>query len=283
MKNFISVLLGNQSPAVFTAMLFYALLTAFLSLLLHSTTRSVDSSRTPIHFSWNFFFLDNVKRIVTSLVLIYLALRFTPELFGIELTPFWACVIGFSNDKLAQVLKDKTNILTQKTTLPVILAAILISSCGTVNLSKTRGLATYDSTSVTSKAAGKATSSDSLGKTHKRDSSRQRNSHDYERTTTIEVYTVTGQGLVKRTMISEKGSKTRESRSGSEISTETQVSKKNTAFASVQQDTKVSSEKKEVERNKETKGFPGNVFVLSLLLLSVLAVSYLMLRSLFKK
>jgi ABC-type methionine transport system permease subunit len=114
MKEFTSILLGDQPAVMFFALLFYALMGAFLGLLLQTTTRHVNSQRTPYYFSWQFLLSDNVKRIVAGLILIYVALRFTPELFGVNITPFWAIVIGLANDKIAEVLKNKTNLLGKK-------------------------------------------------------------------------------------------------------------------------------------------------------------------------
>jgi hypothetical protein len=114
MKQFSVYLLGELTAANFFALMFFALFGALLSLLLQTTNRNVNSLATPKHFSWGFFWEDNWKRIVTGLMLIYVALRFTPELFGITINEFWALAIGFLNDKLAQVVKDKTNLLGQK-------------------------------------------------------------------------------------------------------------------------------------------------------------------------
>jgi hypothetical protein len=96
------------------ALLLFALLAATLSILLQTTSRDVYSNNTPRHFDWIFFIADNWKRALTSLLLICIALRFAPELFGVEISEFWALVIGFGNDKIAQILKDKTNLLGQK-------------------------------------------------------------------------------------------------------------------------------------------------------------------------
>jgi ABC-type methionine transport system permease subunit len=114
MKDFIATLLGNQSASAFAALVFFSLLGAVLSLLLHTTKRDPNSIATPRKFSWIFFIEDNWKRAITSLILIYLALRFTPELFGVQINEFWAIAIGLCNDQLAQFIKDKTNILGQK-------------------------------------------------------------------------------------------------------------------------------------------------------------------------
>lgn len=114
MNEFKSALLGNASGWVFVALVYFALFGACLSLLLQTTSRDVASAATPAHFSWNFFFADNWKRILTSLMLIYAALRFAPELFGVDISNFWSLIIGFANDKIAQVIKDKTSLLGQK-------------------------------------------------------------------------------------------------------------------------------------------------------------------------
>lgn len=114
MKEFISTLLGGQTAGVFFALFFYALLGALISSLLQTTGRDVNSIATPKHFSWQFFFSDNWKRYLTGFLLIYVSLRFGPELFSVDITTFWALVIGLGNDKIAQIIKDKTNLLGQK-------------------------------------------------------------------------------------------------------------------------------------------------------------------------
>lgn len=114
MKEFTSILLGDQSAATFFAMLFFSLLGAFLSLLLQANTRKVLSEKSPYHFSWNFLFSDNARRLLAGFILILIALRFTKDLFGIEINAFWALAIGVVNDKIAEVLKTKTNLLGQK-------------------------------------------------------------------------------------------------------------------------------------------------------------------------
>lgn len=114
MKYFIQTLLGGQPAEAFFALAFFALLGAALSMLLQTTGRDVFSQATPKVFSWQFFLSDNWKRIIAGIILIYISLRFAPELFGLSITNFLALVIGFGNDKLAQILKDKTNLLGQK-------------------------------------------------------------------------------------------------------------------------------------------------------------------------
>jgi hypothetical protein len=115
MNEISTALLGPFTFGHFLALLLLALIGAALSLLLQTTNRDVHSERSPVRFSWRFFICDNSRRFATSILLILVALRFTKDLFGFEITEFWALAIGFVNDKVGQYLKDKTNFLGQKT------------------------------------------------------------------------------------------------------------------------------------------------------------------------
>jgi len=111
MKEFITLALGTDSIVAFLGLAFFAFVGVLLSLLIQTTKRDVQSESTPFEFSWKFLMSDNVKRFLAGLILIYVSLRFTPELFGVDINAFWAFVIGFGSDKIAEILKTKTNIL----------------------------------------------------------------------------------------------------------------------------------------------------------------------------
>lgn len=104
------ILIGLTAPLEFSGLVFFAIIGVFVSLLIQTTKRDVTSTNTPFGFSWSFLFSDNVKRLVLSILLIYLALRFTPDIIGMQVNNFVAFSIGLSFDKLAQFVKDKTNI-----------------------------------------------------------------------------------------------------------------------------------------------------------------------------
>ena len=114
MRDLSSILMGTQSKEIFLGLIFFALIGVLVSLLLQTTTRNVNSDRSPFYFRWAFFLRDNLRRIIAGILLIYIALRFTPEIFGFEINDFTALLIGFLNDKIAQALKNKTNILGTK-------------------------------------------------------------------------------------------------------------------------------------------------------------------------
>lgn len=114
MNNFYTVLTGKTEPDVFMGFCFFAILGITLSLLWHTNTRDATSTATPLKFSWIFMLRDNVKRIIASLITVYVCLRFTPEILTIQLNDFWAFAIGLGFDKLSEFVKNKTNLLNVK-------------------------------------------------------------------------------------------------------------------------------------------------------------------------
>lgn len=58
MEEFMSYILGGMTVAKFAAAFTFALVGVFLSLLIGTTKRDVNSVRTPFHFSWSFFWND---------------------------------------------------------------------------------------------------------------------------------------------------------------------------------------------------------------------------------
>lgn len=109
-----NLLFGGQSGWMLFGYLLIALVGVLLSLLLHASARDVKSESSPVQFSWNFLWSDNMRRIAAGLLLILVVVRFTPELLHVELNAFIALLIGFGSDKLAQLVKDNTSLLDKK-------------------------------------------------------------------------------------------------------------------------------------------------------------------------
>lgn len=87
----------------------YAMIGVFVSLLIHTTQRNPSSQRTPEQFSWKFLFKDNAARIISSMLLVFVCLRFSsflgiPTRDDIALTGF---MIGFGLDKIVELWKNK--------------------------------------------------------------------------------------------------------------------------------------------------------------------------------
>lgn len=115
MKEFISKILGDIPAIDFMVLWFFALVGVAIRLLIDVQGRDKLSFRTPYRFSWNWLWLDNARRILATVLLIFVSLRFCEEVFGVAISPWIAVLIGLISDRLAGYLKDK-NILGQKLT-----------------------------------------------------------------------------------------------------------------------------------------------------------------------
>ncbi len=117
MKEFLNFLTGNISMAMFCALFFFALIGASINLLLNASKRYQASPNTPKEFSLKFMLWDNWKRILLSVLLIYISIRFVSVLYEIQVTDnnelylFIAVIIGFLYDKLGEILKNRSIIL----------------------------------------------------------------------------------------------------------------------------------------------------------------------------
>jgi hypothetical protein len=111
METFKSFILGGLPFAMFAAALFFSLLGVTINLLMDATTRKPESEDTPVRFSFWFLMRDNWKRIMLSILLIVVTIRFCEELTGLHLNMFVSLLIGFVFDKLSEFLKDKSNVL----------------------------------------------------------------------------------------------------------------------------------------------------------------------------
>lgn len=89
----------------------WACIGVVISLLAHANTRDQSSPSTPVPFKPLFLLKDNWKRILLAFLLIIVSLIFIKDLFGKELTMFWALLIGLAWDQLAAWLKGKADIL----------------------------------------------------------------------------------------------------------------------------------------------------------------------------
>ncbi|UAY56277.1 hypothetical protein [Arachidicoccus terrestris] len=104
-------ILGVATIQEFLTQAFFAFVGVVISLLIHGATKYKEAVGTPVKFSLWFLLKDNAKRILLNILLIYATLRFFPDITGIDITFFWCLIIGLCYDRLAQLLKSKTDIL----------------------------------------------------------------------------------------------------------------------------------------------------------------------------
>lgn len=101
MNKFLNLVLGTNDIPTYLAALFFALIGIIVILLLKSNKRDKTSLNTPDEFSFKFLIIDNLKEVLLGFLLIILALRFSVEYAGVELTMWYALGVGLSIQKLA--------------------------------------------------------------------------------------------------------------------------------------------------------------------------------------
>lgn len=107
MKDF----LGTTDVGAFMTLFLFAIIGMVISLLLNGANRDPDTPSTPYKFSLSFLLLDNWKRIVLNLLVLFAAVRFYPDIFNEPINPFLAFGIGLGFDKVVQMIKDRVGAL----------------------------------------------------------------------------------------------------------------------------------------------------------------------------
>lgn len=100
MNKFLNLILGTTDVPTYAAGLLFALIGLFFYYYGKVKKRNARSKNTPYAFSWRFFTQDNLVEIVFSLLAIFLALRFSVEYAGVQITMFYALGIGWSLPKI---------------------------------------------------------------------------------------------------------------------------------------------------------------------------------------
>lgn len=106
-------ILGTDTYQAFITQFFFAIIGAIISLLLAGANRDKEK-KTTSKFSLIYLLKDSWKRITLNLLIIFVTIRFFKELTGFELSLFFCLIIGFSYDKLLQIIKKKTEFLDVK-------------------------------------------------------------------------------------------------------------------------------------------------------------------------
>jgi hypothetical protein len=99
MQKFITLITGTTDTPTYLAGLFFALIGLTFHFKSKVAKRNTHSSNTPCQFSWVFFTQDNLVEIIFSVVAILLALRFSVEYAGTQITMFYALGIGLTFPK----------------------------------------------------------------------------------------------------------------------------------------------------------------------------------------
>lgn len=114
----VNFLTGYTDSGFFLECGFFAIVGVIFVLLLGTTLRDPNSPNSPNKFSGKYLLTDNHKRILASIIAIYISLRFMPDIFGVKLSYLKALGVGMSWDAIALIIKQKTSWLDPKNNKP---------------------------------------------------------------------------------------------------------------------------------------------------------------------
>lgn len=75
--------------------------------LTETSGRDINSTSTPINWSWKFWFHDNWRRYLTTILCTYILFRFYTEISGHEFGYFDAVSLGLIGDGVAATIKNR--------------------------------------------------------------------------------------------------------------------------------------------------------------------------------
>ena len=104
---------GSLQLEFVVAFYFFAIMGMTFTLLTHLVRKKVTSvkKKTTLKFSFGFWLKDNLVRMLTNIIVIFLILRFYDKLnIDKELDMFLGLIIGSSIDVIIIMVRNKTNI-----------------------------------------------------------------------------------------------------------------------------------------------------------------------------
>jgi len=105
----LQIITGGKSGGYYLAGFIFSLAAIFLSVYHHSIKRDKTSDNTPYRFSWKFFIVDNLKRAIAGLIVMFFLFRLF-DLSDVKYMIGVGFAVAFGLDKIIQVLMKKTSI-----------------------------------------------------------------------------------------------------------------------------------------------------------------------------
>lgn len=112
-KTILEYILGDITVNFLLAFYAFSLLGVLLSMLLHYKKKEVKAKRVSEKppFDWKFWLKDNTVRVLTSIICIFVLVRFYDELpIDYELNMFLGILVGVSLDQVIIFIRNKTSI-----------------------------------------------------------------------------------------------------------------------------------------------------------------------------
>lgn len=107
MNEFFTIIFGEYSAVQLLAFLFFFVIGYVAYGLIETTGRDKLSPKTPKKWSWKFWFQDNWRRYLTTIICSYILFRFYSEVSGHPFGNFDAVTFGLLGDGIAATVKKR--------------------------------------------------------------------------------------------------------------------------------------------------------------------------------
>ena len=107
MDEFFKIIFGEYSGVQLLGYLFFFIVGYLIYGLTEISGRDVQSPATPVKWSWKFWFFDNWRRYLTTILCTFILFRFSTEVSGHPFGNFDAVTLGLIGDGIAATLKER--------------------------------------------------------------------------------------------------------------------------------------------------------------------------------
>lgn len=107
MGEFLKIIFGDFTWIQLIAYLWFFIIGYIIYGLTEATGRDIKSLATPVKWSWKFWFFDNWRRYLTTLLCTYVLFRFYTEVSGHPFGYFDAVSLGLIGDGVAATMKKR--------------------------------------------------------------------------------------------------------------------------------------------------------------------------------
>lgn len=107
MNEFLRIIFGDNTIIQLLGYLWFFIIGYFIYFLTEVSGRDKESKSTPVKWSWKFWFLDNWRRYITTLLCTYILFRFYIDICGHPFGNFDALTLGLLGDGLGAMMKNR--------------------------------------------------------------------------------------------------------------------------------------------------------------------------------
>ncbi len=110
MKEFIDIITGNYNLAILLGFAWFFFIGYIINALIEVSGRDKESKHTPKYWNWKFWFHDNWKRYLLTILVTYIFFIFYNEISGHPFGNVDALTLGLLGDAAAAKIKSRFNI-----------------------------------------------------------------------------------------------------------------------------------------------------------------------------